>query len=222
MKHPHRFPAQTKFTEELRRTDRSSHPPGGDEEGEDGGLRGADAGRPRASLRSEPAFAGRARAQGEVRRPRPGRLPRRTCGSAPPPASPGSGAAAAPAETPPSQKAASSALPWRRDGSCPRAIRGRFSFPRLPAPHRALRGSQGGVSARVFKQLSRERRDLARLPPEAVSVRGDLTIRDLTPPSAPPRCWDAWGGACRSPNRKRCLYGRRGRGRKWCCGGARP
>lgn len=121
MKHLHRFPAQSKFTEELRRTDGSPHPPGGD-----GGLRVADAGRPRASLRSDPAFAGR--------KQRPGRLPRRTCGSAPPPASPGSGAAAAPAEMPPSQKAASSALPWRRDGSCPRAIRGGLSFPRLSAP----------------------------------------------------------------------------------------
>lgn len=86
---------------------------------------------------------------------------------------------------------------------------------------RTLRGSQGGVSATVFKQLSRERHDLARLQPEAASESGDLTIRDLTPPSAPPRCWDAWGGACRPPNRKRCLYGRRGRDRKWCCGGAR-
>lgn len=80
----------------------------------------AVAGRPRASLGSHPSVAGRARAEGEARKPKPGRLPRRTCGSAPPPASPGSGAAAAPAETPPSQKAASSALPWRRDGNCPR------------------------------------------------------------------------------------------------------
>lgn len=52
---------------------------------------------------------------------------------------------------------------------------------------RSLRGSEGGVSATVFKQLSRERRDLARLQPEAVSESGDLTIRDLTPPSAPLR-----------------------------------
>lgn len=159
----------------------------------DGGLRPAGLGQ--ASEHLTPGSLGRGSRRGRrlspgaaagegARARRPGRLPRRTCGSAPPPASPGSGVAAAPAGKPPSQKAASSLLPWLGEENCPRVTGCNWQSARTQFPSASRRPAsaliQGVVTARVFKPLSRKDeipRDFhVRRDPEA---QRDLTI---TPP----------------------------------------